>query len=221
MINMDFNLCGLSCVCGWYRLERARSPDTLYCVLNSHDYNLAWIMDCSCLPELWSVKVCWDHVVKSTLNWNNLDITQLTHYLLRKAKRSTKEIRLALSQKQLDTHLWRTEQYDIMTPLHSKTVKPLTLSWLRLMRLKINQLPSVKQGVLQKQSDIRPDHRPPPSLTCTTSTWLRCLFSGKSQSISIITSVVRALIANDGVESSTGPKKGHVPFTAWLDQRRL
>ena len=40
------------------------------------------------------LKVRWDHVVKCTLNRNNLEMRKLTHYLLRKAQRSTKEIKV-------------------------------------------------------------------------------------------------------------------------------
>lgn len=41
-----------SCLlCGWSRLECVRSPQVLHCVLNIHDFNLAWIRNCFCLPE--------------------------------------------------------------------------------------------------------------------------------------------------------------------------
>lgn len=46
------------------------------------------------------------------------------------------------------------------------------------------------------------------------------LKSGKSESISIMVSVVRVLIANDGVWYRLTAQEGQALFTVWLDQKR-
>lgn len=116
MINMDSHPCGLSSICGWYRLEWAWSPEVLHCVLNSHDCNLARMTSAAlCQKNSGGLKVCWEHVVKCTLNWNNLEMRKLTHYLFRKAKRSTKEIKLGCVSEAIGHTPVRAEQRDITT----------------------------------------------------------------------------------------------------------
>lgn len=106
MINMDSTPCGL--LYTWMiEIRVGPNPEMLLCLLNHQDCNLAWIMNCSCLPELCLVKVlrpCYTEITKKWENW-------LIMYLKRH-RGLVQRLELAQPQKQLDTHLWRIEWHN-------------------------------------------------------------------------------------------------------------